>query len=83
LSGIVTQQRVFDFVMKNPGSTPVDVANKLDLSLNQVKTRLLLLLNKRRLERVIEKSKVDKMFYYPMGRTKRQPPSNGVLGGQL
>ena len=79
MSGIVTQQRVFDFIVKNPGSTPPDVARSLNVSVNQVKTRLLLLLNKRKLDRVIEKSTMEKMFYYPM-KIKRQPPSGGVMG---
>jgi hypothetical protein len=64
--GIVTQRMVFDYVVKNPGSSPPDIANSLNVSVNQVKTRLLHLLNKRKLDRVIEKSKMETMFYYPM-----------------
>ena len=68
MPGIVTQQRVYNFVEQNPGATPLDIANSLDVSVSQVKTRLLLLLNKRRVDRVVEKSKVDSMYYYPARR---------------
>jgi len=68
MPGIVTQQRVYDFVLKNPGATPLDIANSLKVSVNQVKTRLLLLLNKRKVDRIVQKSKVDSMFYYPARR---------------
>lgn len=66
MPGIVTQQRVYDFVEQNPGATPQDIADTLKVSVSQVKTRLLLLLNKRKVDRVVEKSKVDSMYYYPM-----------------
>ena len=68
MSDIVTQQRVFDFVAENPGATPRDIATSMGVSVDRVKTRLILLLNKRRVDRVVEKSKVDMMFYYPMRR---------------
>ena len=66
MPGIVTQQRVYDFVEQNPGATPQDIADSLKVSVSQVKTRLLLLLNKRKVDRVVEKSKIDSMYYYPM-----------------
>ena len=65
MTDIVTQGIVFDYVSTNPGSTPIQIADALDAPVSAVKARLMTLLYKNTVHRIVNKSRLDSMFYYP------------------
>lgn len=65
MGAIVTQNIVFEYITNNPGTTPLQIADALDAPVSNVKARLMSLLYKNNVYRIVNKSRLDSMFYYP------------------
>jgi len=70
MTGIVTQQIVFEYVNDNPGTNPLQIATALDAPVSAVKARLMTLLYKNMLDRDMKRSRLESMFYYPIGHVR-------------
>lgn len=65
MTSIVTQGLVYDYIIHNPGVTPLQIASALEAPVSNVKARLMSLLYKNTVYRRMDKPRLDSMFYFP------------------
>ena len=62
----VTKKAVYDYIRKNPGSTPAQIADEMNAPVGAVSKRLMKLLYARVIDRKEERRDYNSMYYFPI-----------------